>query len=268
MRVGFIGLGVQGKYLAINLAQAGYDVMVRDVREEPMKELAAVGARVARSNREVGEHSEIVQVCVVNDAQVEEVVLGDDGVLAGAHPGTIVAIHSTVHPDTITRVAARARERNVEVIDAAVSGSEAGARNKTMCYMVGGSQEAFEKCRPLFATSGDRIHYAGPLGAGIRAKLAHQVIICINMLSAFEGMRLGEKSGVSADALEAVVSDGAAQSLVADHWQNFRLGAHAMELFHKDLHLALDFAHSIGIAMPGAALAQQLLRQVLRLDET
>jgi len=268
MRVGFIGLGVQGKGLAINLAQAGYDIMVRDVREEPMKDLAAVGARVAKSVREVGEHGEIVEVCVVDDAQVEQVVLGDDGVLAGAHAGTIIAIHSTVHPDTIARVAARARERNVEVLDAAVSGSEAGARNKTMCYMVGGSKEAFEKCRPLFATSGNRIHHAGELGAGIRAKLAHQVIIGINMLSAFEGMRLGVKSGVSADALEAVISDGAAQSLVADHWQNFRPGAHAMQLFYKDLRLALDFAHSIGIEMPGAALAQQLLREVLRLDES
>jgi 3-hydroxyisobutyrate dehydrogenase-like beta-hydroxyacid dehydrogenase len=268
MRVGFIGLGVQGKYMALNLAQAGYDLMVYDVRTAPLDELAAAGARIARSNREVGHHAEVIGICVVDDAQVEQVLFGGDGVFMGAQPGTILAIHSTIHPDTIDRVAAQANERGIEILDAPVSGSEAGARNKTMCYMIGGSRESFEKCRPLFATSGNRIHHTGPLGTGIRTKLAHQVMICINTLSAFEGMRLGETAGVSIETLEAVISDGAAQSRIAERWHEFRPGRHTMELFHKDLRLALDFAHRMGIEMPGAALTQQLLREILRLNET
>ena len=102
MRVGFIGLGMQGKYMAINLAQAGYDLMVYDTRAEPLEELAAAGARIAKSNAEVGAHSEIVQVCVLDDVQVEAVVAGPQGLLETAAPGTIIVIHSTIEPASIT----------------------------------------------------------------------------------------------------------------------------------------------------------------------
>lgn len=140
MKVGFIGLGTQGKYLAVNLAEAGHDLMVHDLRREPLEALAAVGARVARSAKEVGAHAEVVEICVLNDAQVEEVVAGPEGVLAGAAAGTIIAVHSTIEPATIARLAALAATREVELIDVPVSGSEGGARNKTMSYMVGAAR--------------------------------------------------------------------------------------------------------------------------------
>ena len=266
MKVGFIGLGVQGKYLAINLARAGHDLMVYDVRDEPLRELADEGAKIARTNREVGEHAEVIEVCVVDDRQVESVMLDAEGVLAGARPGSIAVIHSTVHPATITRLAERCKTQGIELVDAPVSGSEPGAKNRTMCYMVGASPEAFERCYPLFSTSGKDIFHVGGPGAGIRAKLAHQVMICINMLSAFEGMRLGLEAGVPAAELEKVVRAGGAQSRVADHWQAFNPGRRSLPIFYKDLQLALAFAHELGIAMPGAALTQQMLEQVLRLD--
>jgi 3-hydroxyisobutyrate dehydrogenase-like beta-hydroxyacid dehydrogenase len=266
MKVGFIGLGVQGKFLAINLVKGGHDLMVYDVREEPLRELASEGARIARTNREVGQHAEVIEICVVDDRQVESVVLGAEGVLQGAKPGSLIVIHSTVHPATIARVAELCLAKGVEVVDAPVSGSEPGARNRTMCYMVGASREAFDRCHPLFSTSGSNIFHTGGPGTGIRAKLAHQIIICINMLSAFEGMQLGIEAGVAPEVLEKVVHAGAAQSLVADNWQKFNPGRHSAGIFYKDLRVALELAHDLGITLPGSALTQQMVEQILRLD--
>jgi len=265
MKTGFIGLGVQGKYLAINQARAGYDLMAYDVRKEPLEDLAAAGAKIATSSREVGQHSEVVQVCVLDDAQVERVMFGSDGVLAGAAAGTIVVIHSTVRPSTIAKVADAAVKQGIEVIDAAVSGSEGGARAKTMSYMVGSSEAAFAKCRPLFETSGTKIVRTGGPGTGIRAKIAHQLIICVNLLAAHEGMLLGVKAGLDAQTLEAVVRDGMAQSRVAEAWSRIRtlMGPHARAVFYKDLQVCLEYGHELGLSLPGAALTQQLLDELV-----
>ena len=263
MKVGFIGLGTQGKYLAVNLGQSEHDVMVYDIRREPLDELAAAGARIAGSNSEVGAHGAIVEICVLDDAQLNEVVLGDDGVLAGADAGTILAVHSTVEPGTIESLAEVAAAQGVELIDAPVSGSENGAKTKTMSYMVGGSAAAFETCRPIFEVSGPKITHTGPLGTGIRAKLAHQLIICINILAAHEGMRLGRAGGLSAEMLEKVIGDGMAQSAVAERWSKLRMAPRATGVFYKDLQLCLKFAHELGLPAPGAALAQQLLDEIV-----
>ena len=263
MKVGFIGLGTQGKPLAVNLARSEHDVMVYDIQREPLGELASAGARIAHSNREVGAHGELIEICVLNDAQLEDVVLGPDGVLAGARPGNIIAVHSTVEPSTISRLAEAAADRDVELIDAPVSGSDRGAKAKTMSYMVGGSEAAFEACRPIFEISGTKITHTGPLGTGIRAKLAHQLIICINMLAAYEGMRLGREAGLSPEILEKVVREGMAQSAIAEHWSQLSLAPRATSVFFKDLELCLKFAHELGMPAPGAALTQQLLDHIV-----
>jgi 3-hydroxyisobutyrate dehydrogenase-like beta-hydroxyacid dehydrogenase len=263
MKVGFIGLGTQGKYLAVNLAEAAFDLKVYDVRREPLDELAKVGAKVARSSREVGAHGEIIEICVLNDAQLEDVVLGPEGVLAGVGPGAIIAVHSTVEPATIAKLADAAKARGVELVDAPVSGSERGAKAKTMSYMVGASAEAFERLKPVFATSGPKITHTGGLGTGIRAKLAHQLIICINMLAAYEGMRLGRESGLSAEILEKVVREGMAQSRMAENWSQLKLAPHSTGVFFKDLQVCLKFAHELGMPAPGAALTQQLLDTIV-----
>jgi len=263
MKVGFIGLGMQGKYMAINLAQAGYDLMVYDPRQEPLAEPAAVGAKIARSNAEVARHAEIVQVCVLNDAQVEAVVAGPAGLLEAAAPGTIVVIHSTIEPATVDKLARLAAQKNVELIDVPVSGSERGAKAKTMSYMVGGSAEGLEKCRPLFETSGRKIQHVGKLGDGVRAKLAHQIIITVNMMAAYEGMKVGVQSGLDPKILEKVIHDGLAQSWIADGWSDLKFGPHSREVFYKDLHLGLKLARELGISVPGAGLAQQLLDKIV-----
>jgi 3-hydroxyisobutyrate dehydrogenase-like beta-hydroxyacid dehydrogenase len=274
-RVGFIGLGNMGKPMAINLAKAGFDLMVYDLRPEPMRELAEVGAKCARSADDIGKHAEIIELVVVDDAQVEAVTFEEGGVLATANPGTIIAIHSTVHPRTVRNVAAMAQAKGVTVIDAEVSGGERGAYARTLCYMVGGDKNAFEKCRPLFATSAANIFHLGELGAGAITKLAHNLIVYVNMLAASEGMKLAQTAGVDPAVMEQVVHAGAAQSRVADHWsQQQNLGATyttgpegLMQLIHKDLRLALELGHDLGLQLPGAALTQQLTPRILEIDK-
>jgi 3-hydroxyisobutyrate dehydrogenase-like beta-hydroxyacid dehydrogenase len=272
--VGFIGLGNMGKPIAINLAKAGFDLMVYDLRPEPMQELAALGAKCARSAHEIGKHAEIIELVVVDDAQVEALTIEEGGVLGNARPGTVIAIHSTVHPRTVRRVAALAEAKGVSVIDAQVSGGERGAYAKTLCYMVGGDKSAFEKCRPLFVTSGSNIFHLGDLGAGAITKLTHNLIVYVNMLAASEGMKLAQTAGIDAGAMEQVIHAGAAQSRVADHWsQQGKLGATyttgpsgLMQLIHKDLRLALELGHDLGVSLPGAALTQQMIATILGIE--
>jgi 3-hydroxyisobutyrate dehydrogenase-like beta-hydroxyacid dehydrogenase len=263
MKVGFIGLGMQGKYMAVNLADAGYDLMVYDTRPEPLAELAKAGAKIAQSNAEVAKHAEVVQVCVLNDAQVEAVVAGPKGLLETAAPGTILVIHSTIAPATIEKLAPLVQKKKVEIMDAPVSGSERGAKAKTMSYMVGGSKEALERCRALFATSGPKIQHVGALGAGMRAKLAHQIIITVNMMAAYEGMKVGVESGLDPKVLEKVIHEGLAQSWIADQWSELSFGPHSREVFFKDLDLGLKLARKLGISVPGAELAQQRLDTIV-----
>jgi 2-hydroxy-3-oxopropionate reductase len=274
-RVGFIGLGNIGKPMAINVAKAGFDLMVYDLRPEPMRELTALGAKAARSADEVGAHGEIIEVVVVDDAQVETALLSEGGALSGAARGSIIALHSTVHPRTVRKLAERAAAKGVTLIDAEVSGGERGAIAKSLCYMVGGDKAAFEKCRPIFATSGANIFHLGELGSGAVTKLAHNLIVYVNMLAASEGMRLAQRAGVKLETMQQVVHAGAAQSRVADHWSQqsklkdtYTSGPRGlMELTHKDLRLALELGHDLGLSLPGAALTQQLLQRVLEIED-
>ncbi len=263
IKVGFIGLGEQGKPLALNVASGGFDLMAHDLRRAPVDELVARGARAAHSAREVGAHGDIIEVIVVDDAQVETVVLGEDGALAGARAGSVIAIHSTVRPATVRKIGERAAARGVAVIDAAVSGGPRGARARTMCYMVGGDKEALERCRPVFATSASTIVHMGTLGAGMAAKLAHQVVLCINMLAAHEGTELARRAGLDPAALSEAIHAGAAQSRIADHWTRGRPATQTGVLFDKDLGLALELAGDLGAEMPAAALTRQMLHRIL-----
>ena len=264
INVGFIGLGEQGKPVAINLAKAtDFDLMVHDLRKEPVEELVALGAKSAGSAREVGVHSDVIEVIVVDDKQVEAVVLGNHGILSGARAGSIIAVHSTIRPATIRKIAAECKSKGIGVIDAPVSGGPRGAQTRTMCYMVGGDKELVDKCRPIFETSGNSIFHLGPLGSGMVAKLAHQVIICLNVLAAGEGMTLAEKAGLDLATMQEVIRAGGASSRVADNWLRHKPTPNAGKLWRKDLMLALECADELGLELPGASSAQQLIEKVL-----
>src|SRR6266404_5033776 len=126
IKIGFIGLGEQGKPMAINLANSGFDLIVDDLRREPVNELIAMGAKAANSPREVAAASEVIEIAVVDDVQVEAVVLGDDGIISGARPGSVVAIHSTIRPATVHKIATESARSGISVVDAPVSGGQIG----------------------------------------------------------------------------------------------------------------------------------------------
>jgi 2-hydroxy-3-oxopropionate reductase len=263
MRIGFIGLGFQGKPLARNIVDAGYALSVFDVRGEPMAELAAAGATAAGSPAEVVANSDIVILCVVDDAQVMDVLQGESGVFATDAEGKIVVVHSTILPDTVRAAAELAQRHGAEVVDAPVSGSAKGAEDKTMAYMVGGRREAVERCLPVFRTSGSSITLTGEVGSATAAKIAHQLVCCVNMIAVSEGLALGEAAGVSRDALLAVFSAGFAQSRAGDMWSELDLHPRATPIFYKDLKAAIALSHDVGVAIPAAAMTQQMLPVIL-----
>ena len=268
-KVGFIGLGTMGKAMATNVANAGFDLMVYDLREEPLKELAGLGAKIAQSPKEIGRHAEVVEIAVVDDAQVEEVVLKEgNGVLAAAQPGSVIAVHSTIHPDTVRKMAPVARAKGMDVVDAQMSGGERGAKARSLCFMVGGRKDSFEKCCPVLTASGPNVFHMGDVGTGSMTKLAQQTIVLINMLSAHEGMLLAEKAGIDLKAFQDLVRVSSGQSSMADDWLRFKETqrvdpGNRADNFYKGAGPALELAHELGAPLPGLALARQLLGRVL-----
>jgi 3-hydroxyisobutyrate dehydrogenase-like beta-hydroxyacid dehydrogenase len=269
-RVGFIGLGQIGKPMAINVANKGFDIMVYDLQEGPVKDLVAQGAKVASSPRDVASRSEIVQVALRDGAQVESLIMRE-GLLEAMNAGSAIAVHSTIHPKIVKTIGVSAQAQGVGVIDAAVSGGESGARAGTLAYMVGGDKEWVEKCRPLLLACGENIFHVGELGMGLAAKLCHQLILCSNMISAYEGMLLGKSAGVDANILQDIVHHGSAQSAVMDNWQRYNRSydtvPQGFPLFYKDLSVAIEFAHDLGLSLPGAGLVHQLINPVLGIEK-
>jgi 3-hydroxyisobutyrate dehydrogenase-like beta-hydroxyacid dehydrogenase len=276
-KIGFIGLGNMGEHMATNIAKAGFDLTVYDIRPEPLRALEKLGAKVARSPQEVGERCDIIETIVVNDAQVEEVLLGKDGggVLAGACPGSIMVIHSTIHPKTCQRIAALAKDKNVGVLDAAVSGAEAGARAGTLSLMVGGDPALLEICRPVFNVIGKNIFHMGEVGMGEVAKLANNLMAIVNMQSTREGLRLARRAGIDEQKMLEVVKASTGNSWAVQSWEAMRqtaaqytTGPKGMaQVGYKDVSLAVAVGHDVGASLPVAALVSQLMEQLFQKDE-
>ncbi len=274
-KVGFIGLGRMGKPMAGNVLNAGYELAVYDLRETATTDLIACGAKLAKSPRAVAANADVVELAVVDDAQVDAVLSGEHGVFAGARRGTIVAIHSTVSPETVRRLAAIGERNGIRVIDAPVSGGEAGARQKSLCYMVGGAVELLERCREVFSTSAAEIVHMGELGSGAAAKLIVQVVTCLNMLAASEAESIAGQIGLDFVALQKVLHLSSGQSFVVDNWlDRFKLAQDPMdirrrrtEVFQKSLAPALEIAERLGFALAGTALAERLLPRIMGIED-
>jgi 3-hydroxyisobutyrate dehydrogenase len=212
MRVGFVGLGSQGAPMARRIVEGGYDLTLWARRPATLELFADTAAKTAQSPAELAAASDLVCVCVVGDDDVREVLGGDTGVFAGLAPGGIVAIHSTVHPDTCTEIAKSAAEHGFSIIDAPVSGGAPAVEERQLLVMVGGDADVAARCRPVFATYGDPIVHLGPLGSGQVAKILNNVLFTANLGTALSTLELGESLGISRDQLCEVITRGSANS--------------------------------------------------------
>jgi 3-hydroxyisobutyrate dehydrogenase len=281
LRAGFIGLGNIGKPMARRIVDAGLPLTVFDVAAASVAELVAAGARGVRSAREVAAESDVVGVCVRDDAEVRAVVFGDDGLVAGASPGLVLAIHSTVLPRTVREIATELAPRGVSVVDACITGGASGAAQGKLTYMVGGEAELVAKCRPVFATSAERIVHTGPVGSGVSVKLCNNLMTYLGFLAAFEATSLARAGGLSEKALEEVTR---ANGNLTDQMLAFltlhRLPAETRKdpgframvrnfasLADKDLAVTLAFARESGIELPGAARCRELMARVYGVEE-
>lgn len=274
-KVAFIGVGRMGKPIAVNIVKAGYELIAYDLRHEQLQELTKLGAKAAPAPADAARDADVVEIIVVDDAQVEQVMTASDGVLQAVHEDAIVAIHSTVFPATVHKLAALAQPKGVHLIDVPVSGGEAGARDRSLCYMAGGDPAVLDRCRDLFGTSAAEIYHLGALGNGAAAKMILQVVVCINMLAASEAEVLAQKCGLDFALLQQVLHKSASQSFVVDNWlHRFKLEQDPMpirqrrtEVFQKSLGPSLEMAQALGLSLEGAELAQRLMPQIMGIVE-
>lgn len=255
-RVGFIGLGSQGAPMARRIAEVGFPLTLWSRRPETVEPFRDTAATVASSPAELGAASDIVGICVVNDADVEDVLLRSDGVLAGMSPGGIVAIHSTIHPDTCRRLAKQAAERGVAIVDAPVSGGGGAASERKLLVMAGGDDEHVDRCRPIFETFADPLIHLGPLGAGQIAKLLNNFVFTVQVAVALDTYSFADGLGVDRAALAQVLAHGSGGSRAAAilSLTNFDISGirHAVSLLRKDVGLILDVARAQGAVKPTA----------------
>jgi len=261
--------------MAKNIVAGGFDLIVFDVSAEPLGELSRCGARVATRPAEVGRACGIIGICVNTDQQVEQVFLGDGGLLEATKPDAIIAIHSTIRPHTVLKLAALAAERKVHVLDVGITGGPHGAAGQTLCYMAGGDTGLIERCRPVFQTSAKTVVLTGPLGSGMATKLCNNLITYIEFLAGFEALRLADKANVPRDAFMAVTQ---ANGVMTPMMQMFLAGFASPELddarreafadlAEKDLSIALEYARDLGVSLPATALCSQLMAGVAGVKE-
>lgn len=278
MRAGVIGLGEIGGGIARNLARSGVETHVADLAQEAIDACTEAGAKAVSSPRELGANCDVIGVVVRDDDQTRSVMLGDEGILAGSTPGTIVLLHSTIFPDTVSEMAEAALPFEVEVIDAALTGSAAKAEAGELTFMAGGTAEQIERVRPYLEPAAKRIVHTGELTTGTATKLCVNLMGYIQFLSGYEANLLATNAGVDLDRFDDVTrSNGALTPNVeaylalargdtsAEGTQQYLSGI--TDLAEKDLSLALAYAKRLGITLPGGALTQQLMARVYGLND-
>lgn len=272
LKLGYIGLGLMGKSMARNLLRAGFPLVVHNRSAPAVEELAAEGAAVAESPRQVADRSEIVFTNLPDSPDVEQVVLGPDGVLEGCRPGMVYVDNSTIAPEAARRIAQALEGRGVQALDAPVSGGDIGAREATLTIMVGGPAEALERVRPALAAMGKAITHVGAAGAGQVAKACNQIMAAAQMVAMAELLLLAQRAGVDPQRVFEAIRGGAAQCwtldvkaprlLAGERRPGFRA-----QLMHKDLAIVLETGRAFGAPLPMSALNQQLYQWMLQLGQ-
>jgi len=265
MKVGFIGIGAMGRHMSRHVLEAGYELVVNDIRKEAAKEVLSMGATWANTPQAVAQSCEVVLTSLPMPKDVEEVVYGEHGLMAGWKKGDILVEMSTNSPAVVRKIARDAQARGVEILDAPVSGGTTGAESKRMSIIVGGKAEVLEKVRPILQTMGDVIIHVGDVGCGNIAKLINNMISFSCLEITFEGMVLGAKAGIDIRTLREVIKNSTGNNFGVEHRLpdvfagNFEPGFR-INLALKDIDLALGMAKQYAVPTPiGAAVEQQLL---------
>ena len=263
MRVGCIGLGTMGAPMAENLLKAGFDLTVYNRTLSKADRLVAQGASLAHSPAELARQSDVVFVNVSDSADVIRVVLGEGGVIEGAHSGMILVDNSTIKPAASRMIYETMREKGVSCLDAPVSGGEIGAINGTLTIMVGGDEDALERVRPMLEAIGSKITYIGGPGCGQIAKAANQIMVAAQMVAEAELLIFAQKAGADPQRVIEAIKSGAAQCWTLDNkpqrlFAGNRAPGFKSSLQAKDLNIVMDTVKEFGMSLPGTAINTQL----------
>lgn len=270
MKIGFIGLGIMGKPMSKNLLKAGYELVVMDVNRAAVEEVAAAGAAVADSPRAVAEQCGIIITMLPNSPQVKTVVLGENGVIEGITPGSVVVDMSSIAPLVSREVAAKLAEKGAEMLDAPVSGGEPKAVDGTLSVMVGGKKDVFDRCYDVMKAMAGSVVLTGDIGAGNITKLANQIIVALNIAAMSEALVLATKAGVEPELVYQAIRGGLAGSTVLDAKAPLVLDRKFAPGFRIDLHIkdlanVLETSHAMNVPLPLTASVMEMM-QALKVE--
>jgi len=270
LKVGYIGLGLMGKPMATSILKAGYPLVVHNRSRAAVDELVALGAQAAFSPQEVAERVDLVFTNLPDTPDVEQVALGEEGLIAGAHPGLIFVDNSTIKPAAARRIAEQFAEVGVACLDAPVSGGDIGAQQSTLTIMVGGPKEAFERALPVLKAMGKSITHIGDSGTGQLAKCANQIMVAAQMVAMGELLILARKAGADPRKVVQAIKAGAAQCWTLDIkpprlFEGNRQPGFKAHMQAKDLAIIMDTARRYGVPLPSVAIHAQLFNAMLEM---
>lgn len=264
-RIGFIGLGIMGRPMALNLIRAGYSLVVYDINPKPVEELRQAGAEVASSPKEVAEKTSVIITMLPNSPHVKEVVFGENGIIEGIQEDAVLIDMSSIAPAASREIAEGISKKGAHMLDAPVSGGEPKAIDGTLSIMVGGKKEIFDRVYDILMAMGSSAVLCGDIGAGNTTKLANQIIVAANIAALAEALVLGRKAGVEPEVIFKAIRGGLAGSTVmeakapmmikGDFTPGFRIALHI-----KDLNNVLETGHQYGSPLPLTSIVMEMMQ--------
>ena len=268
IKVGFVGLGIMGRPMAKNLINAGHSLTVFDKGGSAVEELVASGAQAVKTTKEVAEKSSVVITMLPDSQDSEDVILGDNALLEGSKPGSAILDMSSIAPAMSQKIGAACEAKNIDFLDAPVSGGEPKAIDATLAIMVGGKKEVFDRHKHIFEILGSSIVLCGGYGAGNTTKLANQIVVAANIEAVAEALVLSKKAGLDPNTVYEAIRGGLAGSTVMDAKApmmiegNFKPGFR-IKLHQKDLHNAILTGKELGVPLPVTSLIQQMIGSLM-----
>lgn len=270
MKIGFIGLGIMGKPMSKNLLKAGHELVVCDFNKDAVAEVVAAGAKEGANGAEIAKECDVIITMLPNSPHIRSVALGENGIVEGAHEGTVLIDMSSIDPVESKKIGAELAKKGIEMLDAPVSGGEPKAIDGTLSVMVGGKKELFDKYYDMLMVMAGSVVYVGELGSGNVAKLANQIVVAVNIAAVGEALSFAKKAGTDPELVYQAIRGGLAGSTVMDAKapmmlsRNFKPGFR-IELHIKDLTNALNAAHAIAAPVPLTGQLMEMM-QALKAD--